>query len=257
MKNYIIGNSVTSYIIAATLDYLTLEFSIVLNDRPLTIPPLLLLKYESEQELVELFEIFKLELSLENRQKYTKRINVGYLYEGKLHSKLTDKAKLVYLTKQKRLNSNSNMSDSLNSFNAILLHKIVPILQNRYASKVVEKTEDKNSILFNSLYNENHSKNVYLEYITKEKLIDLLEFDYVYDCEETSNIKRYTTQFVEYFSKPTHINSFEIKNYYDEATIYTAYNVVRNQTTIDIGRLATQSQLKQEDVIRFILNRRL
>lgn len=252
MKHYLIGNSVTSYIIAATLDYLNNDFNIVLNDRPLKIPPILLLKYKDDKELNTLFKIFKLEPSVANLVKYTKRIKVGYLYDGKIHSKLTDSAKTAYLNKQKRTNSPTNISDSMSSYNAILLNKIVPFLQDRYSHTLVNKIPSKNVTIYNSMYNEKYSKNVYLEYITKEK-IDLLDYDYVYDCNEDSKIKRYSQQFTEYIEKPTHIESFEIKNYYDEPTIYTTYNVLNNVTTTDIGRLATQSQLKQEDIIKYIL----
>jgi len=252
MKYYLVGNSVTSYIIAATLDYLDYDFNIVLNDRPLEIPPILLLKYKDDEELNTLFKIFKLEPSVANIEKYTKQINVGYLYDGKIHSELTDAAKTAYLKKQKRINSPTNISDSMNSYNAILLNKIVPLLQDRYAHTIVNNIPSKNITIYNSLYNEKYSKNVYFEYITNEK-IDLLDYDYVYDCNEHSKIKRYSRQFTEYIEKPTHIESFEIKNYYDEPTIYTAHNVLNNVTTIDIGRLATQSQLKQEDIIKYVL----
>lgn len=252
MKHYIVGNSVTSYIIAATLDYLHYDFNIILNDRPLQIPPILLLKYEDDEELHTLFKIFNLELSIANIEKYTKRIKVGYLYDGKVHSELTDSAKMIYLKKQKRINSPTNVSDSMSSYNAILLHKIIPFLQDRYSHTIVNKPLSKNVVIYNSIYNEKYSKNVYLEYITKEK-IDLLDYDYVYDCNEHSKIKRYTQQFIEYIEKPAHTESFKIKNYYDAPTIYTTYDVLNDITTIDIGRLATQSQLKQEDVIKYIL----
>lgn len=255
LKHYLIGNSVTSYIIAATLDYLQHDFSIMLNDRPLQIPPILLLKYKDDEELHTLFKIFKLEPSIANIEKYTKRIKVGYLYDGKIHSKLTDSAKTAYLNKQKRTNSPTNISDSMSSYSAILLNKIIPLLQDRYSYTLVNKIPLQNVTIYNTIYNEKYSKNVYLAYITKEK-IDLFDYDYVYDCNEHSKIKRYSRQFTEYIEKPTHIKSFEIRNYYDEPTIYTTYNVLNNVTTIDIGRLATQSQLKQEDVIKYILKNR-
>lgn len=252
MKHYLIGNSVTSYVIAATLDYLHYDFNIMLNDRPLQVPPILLLKYEGDEELHTLFKIFKLEPSITNIEKYTKRIKVGYLYDGKIHSELTDSAKTTYLKKQKRTNSASNVSNSINSYSAILLNKIVPFLQDRYSHTLVNEIPSENAIIYNAMYNEKYSKNVYFEYITKEK-IDLLDYDYVYDCDEHSKIKRYTQHFIEYIEKPTHIESFKIKNYYNEPTIYTTYNVLNNVTTTDISRLATQSQLKQEDVIKYIL----
>ena len=45
----------------------------------------------------------------------------------------------------------------------------------------------------------------------------------------------------------------EIKNYYNEPAIYKTYNPKKDFTWIDISRNATHTQLKQEDIIKYIL----
>ena len=59
-------------------------------------------------------------------------------------------------------------------------------------------------------------------------------------------------EYVEYISNPGHYD-FTIKNYYDAPRIYTITDPKTQSTWVDIGRNATHTQTKQEDIIKYIV----
>lgn len=263
MKDIILGTGISGFIIAACLDKLNKDFTIVgnLNDKSSSI---LYLKYNNEKELKLYFDIFNIEYNDNNIKEFTKKVRVGYLWtDGIIYESATDVMIEGYYHKQHRDCTKSGMSDGINTFNAINLHKIYILLKDRYLSKVINTHVDTN--ILNSLIHKYNPTTVYntifkticncnngsTEYVRKELSMPN-GFDYVYDCRPNSIIKRYTETEVELIVYDGS-NVIKVNNYYESPKIYSTYDVKRNTTWIDISRKATKTQLKQEDIIKYIL----
>lgn len=258
MKHIIIGDGLSAYVVAACLDYRNEEFVIYNSGKLTTLPPILLLKYKNTEELKRYFKIFKIDYTNHNVSKYTKKINVGYSYRGVIYNTITDEMRTEYLAKQNRTGVNSSMSDNLNSFNAILLDKVFEKLKSYYsADSISNMTFAKDCKVYDTINLTNNCAGLieYNEYLVASNN-DLLEFDYVYDCNLDSPIKRYTKYYTEYIKQPIdNFNHFiRITNYYGSPKVYTAYDIENKVEFVYIGRRATKTQTKQEDIIAYMLN---
>jgi len=257
MKNIVVGNSLGTYVIATCLDYLNKDFIIYDKNKGInkgnSITPILFLKYNDEQELKFYFDIFKINYNNENISKYTKKIKVGYFFNGKIYEIITQEMYNNYLSKQNRIKTKSSMSDNLNSYYGILLNVVFEDLKLRYEDKIVDTMPN----VINSKVYDNTKEFINnegsVEYVVKTNN-DVLDFDYVYDCNLTSNVKRYSKNYTECISEP-HIEHIKILNYYDKPKIYTEFDVKDNVEYIYIGRYATKTQIKQEDIIKYVLKR--
>lgn len=264
MKNIILGDGITGYIIAACLDYNN-EKALIIGDGKYKAPEILLLKYKNKEMLEEYFHIFGIDYTDENIKKFTRKIKIGYTNDfcKTIVSKPTQEMIDDYLKKQDRESTNSNMSDNLNNFNAIDLKLVYNHLKTAY-KKWYKCTKNikiqnfpvnfgKNNVtVYNTIFNtEFNDYEPSIEYICTAKN-DINNYDYVYDCNKNSRIKRYTKYTTEYISNPGYYD-FTIKNYYNAPAIYSKCNIKNNITWIDISRNATKTQLKQEDIIKYIV----
>lgn len=259
MNNIILGDGITGYIIAACLDYNN-EKATIIGEGNYKAPSILLLKYKNDEELEEYFHIFGIDYTDENIKLYTKDINVGYTIDNceTIVSEPTQDMINNYLIKQHRDTTESSMSDGINKFKAIDLKLVYEHLKKHY-----EKWHKKEKISTDIFYLENATiyNTVFptkannfepsIEYICTNKK-DIQDYDYVYDCNLNSKAKRYTKDYTEYANYISDYN-FEIKNYYNSPQIYCAYDSKRNFTWIDISRNATKTQLKQEDIIKYLV----
>lgn len=253
MHNAILGNGISAYVIAACLDYFDQPFTIFCRSLNSHIPPILLLKYSDEHELRNYAKIF----DISNIEAYTTRVKVGYLYKGVIYDKATEEMSNSYLRKQLRDKTKSALSDSLSSFNAIRLDKIFEKLKTKYQHKV--KVFDFNEtfideinslcVVYDTMFPIKSERPAFFEYLKNECKLDLLDYDYVYDCDEDSDVKRYSRNCTEYIREPEP-EYVEILNYYDPTSVYI--NPLRN--CIKIGRYATKTQTKQEDIINYMIN---
>lgn len=259
MKNIILGDGITGYIIAACLNYNNEKFEII-GDGNYTPPSILVLKYKTTEELTEYFNIFEIEMNEKNIAYYTKAIKVGYTLDFKtIYDKPTEEMKKAYLEKQHRAYTSSAMSDDLNMFMAIDLKKVYEHLKKKYEKYTTYKTikkEDYENLKDCTIYNtifaticNDYKPEVEYIFLTETNLDD---YDYIYDCNRNSRIKRMTSEYVEYISNPGYYD-FEIKNFYNEPRIYTITKPKDNFTWIDAGRNVTHTQVKQEDIIKFIV----
>ena len=263
MKDIILGTGISGFIIAACLDKLNKDFIIVgnLNDKS---PSILYLKYNNKKDLARYFDIFNIEYNDNNIKEFTKKVRIGYLWtDGIIHESATDAMIECYYHKQNRVCTKSGMSDGISTFNAIDLHKVYTMLKDRYSSKVTNTYIDTGVLndliskynpttIYNTIFlticNYNGS---FTEYIKKETGMPT-GFDYVYDCRPNSIVKRYTeteSELIAYDGS----NVIKVNNYYESPKIYSTYDVKRNINWIDISRKATKTQLKQEDIIKYML----
>ena len=103
MKDIILGTGISGFIIAACLDKLNKDFTIVgnLNDKS---PSILYLKYNNKKDLALYFDIFNIEYNDSNIKEFTKKVRVGYLWtDGIIHESATDVMIESYYNKQHRL----------------------------------------------------------------------------------------------------------------------------------------------------------
>ena len=259
MKNIILGDGITGYVIAACLNYNNEKFQIY-GDGKYSPPAILLLKYKNQAELLEYFNIFEIPYTIENIDKYTKGIRVGYTNDFKtILDKPTPEMKRNYLEKQNREATPSAMSDDLTTFYGIDLKLVYEHLKKKYKKYVINCDIKKEKFeglvgctvyntIFPTRFNNNEPS---IEYILVDKT-DLEGYNYIYDCNKNSRIKRMTPECVEYISNPGHYD-FTIKNYYDAPRIYTITDPKTQSTWVDIGRTATHTQTKQEDIIKYIV----
>lgn len=259
INNVILGDGITGYVIAACLNYNNEDFKIYGNGK-YSPPAILLLKYKSQYELLEYFNIFEIPYSAENIDKYTKAIRVGYTNDFKtILDKPTPEMKRNYLEKQNREATPSAMSDDLTTFYGIDLKLVYEHLKKKYKKHFVlcdVKKENFKSLVGCTIYNtifptEFNNNEPSIEYVSVDKT-NLKGYNYIYDCNKNSRIKRITPECVEYISSPGHYD-FTIKNYYDAPRIYTITNPKTQCTWVDIGRNATRTQTKQEDIIKYIV----
>ena len=259
MKNIILGDGITGYVIAACLNYNNEKFQIYGNGK-YSPPAILLLKYKNKDELSEYLNIFEIPYTDENINKYTKSIKVGYTNDFKtILDKPTHEMKRNYLEKQNRKATTSAMSDDLTTFYGIDLKLVYEHLKKKYEKYVIYgdiKKEDFESLTDCTIYNtifptEFNNNEPSIEYILVNKN-NLEGYNYIYDCNKNSRIKRVTPEYVEYISSPRYYD-FTIKNYYDAPRIYTITNPKTQRTWVDIGRNATHTQTKQEDIIKYIV----
>lgn len=263
MKDIILGTGISGFIIASCLNKLNKDFKIVgnLNDKS---PSILYLKYSNKKELKSYFDIFNIEYNDNNIKEFTKKVRVGYLWtDGIIHECPTEAMIKNYYYKQHRVSTKSGMSDGISTFNAIDLHKVYTLLKDRYSSKVINTyvgTAVLNELIdkydpttiYNTIFpttcNYNSS---FTEYVRKESSMPN-GFDYVYDCRPNSIVKRYTeteNELIAYDGSDV----IKVHNYYDSPKIYSTHDVKRNINWIDISRKATKTQLKQEDIIKYML----
>lgn len=252
MNNVILGSGVSAYIIAACLDYCNQDFEIVSHVKDLRMPPIMLLKCNKSD-----LELYKQIFCLPNISDFLTHIKIGYLFDGIIYDTMSDKMKTSYLAKQGRKQTSSSISDSLSSFYALRLDKIVSILQQRYSSrlKVCEFTEqdymsDKSVIVYDTMFPIDSDAEQHFEYIVLNCNIDLSGYDYVYDCNVESNVKRYSENCTEYIVEPN-CENIKLANYYNEVKVYEFCD----GRYVKLGRRATRTQMKQEDIIRYMLKR--
>lgn len=263
-NHYIIGDGLSGLIIASCLRHKRIRNIDIIGDGKYKAPSVILLKYKSKAQLKKYFDIFKIEMTEENINTYTKKIKVGFMNDEKVLDVPTPEMLEIYYKKQHRTKTDSSMSDGLSSFNAILLDKVYDKLRDDFAKDMIKENIDylyieelkkkPNSIVYNTIApteaNINFAKN---EYIEKAET-SLGKYDYIYDCRKGTSIKRISNNCIEHIRFPWLKNLVKIKNYYQTPTIYTAYDVKLNSEWIDISRKATKTQLKQEDIIDFIIN---
>ena len=259
MKNIILGDGITGYIIAACLNHNNETFKIYGNGK-YSPPDILLLKYKNQYELLTYFDIFEIPYSAKNIDKYTKSIRVGYTNDFKtILDKPTPEMKINYLEKQNREATHSAMSDDLATFYGIDLKLVYEHLKKKYKKYFIYddiKKEKFKSLVGCTVYNtifptEFNNNEPSIEYISVNKT-NLKGYNYIYDCNKNSRIKRMTQEHVEYISNPGHYD-FTIKNYYGAPRIYTITDPKTKSTWIDISRNATKTQLKQEDIINYLV----
>lgn len=241
--NIILGNGVSSYVIAACLSYLNKEFVIYGNpNKTYFAPDILFLKVEKDE--IDYY------LSILGSKDKTniKNIKVGYWYDNELHSTITNDAKKNYFAKQNRKECSTSMSDGKSEFLAIDLKSIVVDLIKRY------KVNDINDYKYNSKDIIYDTINYYgitidnpnsFEFISKNDYFDVKDYDYVYDCTN-SLIKRYTKNYIEYLEAPQKEYK-AITNYYISPKIYKHNNITL------LGRNTTKTQMKQKDVIDYLI----
>lgn len=244
--NIILGNGVTAYVLAACFEYTKEPFEIYgpINKK-IVAPSILLLKCKDMEEAEKYLKIFNVPISEVNL--LVKTIRVGYYYDGSIHSTITEKAKDDYLAKQGRFSTTSSMSDGSSNFLAIDLSKYISKLISKYPVKPIEMyKESKDDIIYDTMDSLKLIDNVsHLEYLVENTKFDTEDYDYVYDCSY-SNVKRYTKDYIEYIEEPEEKHTV-ITNYYSSPKIYLHDN------RIIIGRYATKTQLKQKDVIDYVI----
>lgn len=256
--NFIVGNGVSAYIIAACLDYKKEEFEILKNKRKNFIPKILYLRYDTEEELEFYKKLFKIHFVF----LYKRKIKVGYYYDNKIHNFLDETHKNIYLKKQGRSQKSSSMSDGLSTYYALNLHGIIKKLKRKYKNDFLELDDSyiphfytKKDTVYDTM---NHLKldvpieSFGEEYIFNKAMINTHKYDYVYDCTE-NNIKRYTKHSTEFLSMNEYNdvnlqkNCKVILNYYSSPKIYKHNNIIL------ISRYATKTQLKQKDIINYVI----
>lgn len=256
MEYIILGDGMSGLIIAATLDYLGKDF-IIYGKGEYKSPPIMLLECDaiSKKRYADIFDI-------DDIDSYIHHITVGYLFNDKIHDTPDETMLYNYYLKQSRVKSNASMSNSKNKFDAIALNKVYDKLYEKYKDKIITDSipiyeidyEYKHATVYNTIFDT--TANDYepnYEYIEKTTYNNL-GYSYVYDCNIKSNVKRITPTTKEYLSNDELNHDFiKIKNYYNEPAIYKTYNPKRDFTWIDISRNATHTQLKQEDIIKYIL----
>lgn len=260
MENIILGDGITGYIIAACLDYNNEKFKIYGdgNYRP---PAILLLKYKTKEELQHYFYIFGIEYNDENIKEYTKKIKIGYT-SNNCKTILDEPNQAMineYFQKQFRDCTKSSMSDGINLFYAIDLKKIYVKLKERYNKYFIDC--DINDVIDDFKSNVNIYNTIFptrlnnykpsIEYICARNN-DLKGYDYVYDCSMVSKVKRYTAKYEERISEGDYYD-FKINNYYESPQIYMTFDPKSNVKWFDISRNATKTQLKQEDIINYLV----
>lgn len=258
MNNIILGDGITGYVIAACLNYNNENF-IIYGDGNYNAPAILVLKYKNYDERDFYFRLFEIEITPENIKKYTRKVKVGYTIDNnKIVDIPTHKMISDYYAKQNRIKTNSSMSDGINSFDAIDLKLVYEHLKNKYCKKVINKKIDidklptENVNIYNTIFQtklNNYEPSI--EYISASTK-DTKGYDYIYNCDKFSRVKRITPEFTEYESCPGHFD-FIIENYYNEPEIYITNKPKSNFTWIDISRNATKTQLKQEDIIKYLV----
>ena len=258
--NAILGDGITGYIIGACLDYNNEDFRIYGNDsyKP---PSILLLKYNDNEELRQYFYIFGIDYNKANLKKYCTKIKVGYTTDfcKTIVDKPTEDMIKNYLEKQHREPTKSAMSDLNSSYDAIDLKEVYYHLKKHYYNKYIKIDNIKEALsylradnIYNTIFETTLNDNKpYTEYVALEEN-NILDYNYVYDCNPKSTIKRYTKNTSEYISEPIEY-SFETNNFYNEPTIYTITKPKSGVTWYDISRRSTKTQLKQEDIINYMV----
>ena len=259
MNNIILGNGLSGLIIASILDYYEQDFEIYAFGK-YTPRNIALLKYNSEVELQLLGNI----LQIKDIKKYTKHVKIGYKVGNIITN--TPQPFMIddYLKKQNRTLANSSMSDGANEYDAILLNEVYDILYKRYNKKIKEVFISKevldnlltleNINIYNTIFDTKCNDNKpELECVVEEKN-DTGDYDYIYDCSSNYNIKRYTPTTTEYCNDYNVYKYRTVKNYYDEPKIYKTNYTKNNINWYDISRNATKTQLKQKDIIYYLIN---
>mgnify|MGYP003302593505 CR=1 FL=1 len=182
-------------------------------------------------------------------------MKIGYLKGNKIYDSPSESMLYNYYQKQSRIKSGASMSDSLNEFDAILLDKVYFILKERYKDKIIYSDFDIDNASNCRIYNtvcptKCNNFEPKFEYISNTQN-NICGYDYVYDCN-INNVKRLTNMSTEYITENE--KSIKIPNYYESPIIYNTYYPKRNLSVIDISRNATKTQLKQEDIINYIIN---
>lgn len=265
-RRHIFGNGISAYVIAAVLDYKEKDF-IIHGKGEYKPQPMLYLEVKDNYELSKYLRIFGIGPSDENIKKYTKIVKVGFRNEnGECLDKPTQEMITNYLLKQGRINTPSAMSDGKEEFMAIDLSLVIPLLVEKFKEYVVEEDCYKykykpRDIIYNTIiptqYNTYEGIDEYIlpiiEHIHPRVDIDFDKYDYVYDCKLNGNIKRHSKYFTEYLTPIRDASMRIVTNYYAPPKIYNTYYVKGNYTIIDISRNATRTQLKQKDIIDYIM----
>lgn len=264
-EHLIIGDGISGYIIAACLDYNGISNFKIYGNNSYKPQNILLLKYNDNEELQHYFYIFGIEYNRSNIHKYTKKINIGYMNDTEIIDTPSSEMISNYYSKQNRLSTQSGMSDGKNSFNAIMLDKVYLKLKKDYENKTVYCNihdtfidylkEQHNVKVYNTILpTECNNYKPEVEYIEIIENVECFNYDYIYDCRLNSLSKRLCSNCTEYISKPEDKKVIEIKNYYHSPMIYNTFNAKTNSNWIDISRNATKTQLKQEDIINYMIN---
>ena len=226
----IIGNGISAIIISHCLNKLNVEHKIY-GSGVFYAPELLYLKNDK-------YALFS---------KYPKElVTIGYIDDsGNVTTTLSDDMYKNYLAKQNRQVTDSAISDGLSSFKAINLKQFYNDFDK---SKIIDKKVslsdfDTSDIVLNTVFPYDESKEPNWLYIKNTKN-DTQGFSYIYDCRD-NDIKRITKNTIEYI-KPQE-NTIKIKNYYDSPEIKIRDNIIY------LSRNASQTQLKVEDIIDYIL----
>lgn len=245
--NVILGNGMSSFVIASCLKYLQQDCVIYKNRDVAVYPEIMLLEYKNNDEL----ELYKKIFDIENVDKYLVDVKVGYYYNNKINDTLTGEAKRIYLEKQNRKNTTSSISDSKNLFKALKLNEIFNDNYTNFEYKPISNYVKDDSIIYDTMdyYSININGECHYEYLSHNDMFDIQDYNYVYDCTD-SKIKRYTKNSIEYIAKPDDRNFITISNYYDEPKFYKRDNITL------IGRYSTKTQMKQYDIINYLINKK-
>lgn len=253
-KSYkIYGSTLTSVIIAKTLEYFKKPYELYTTKKIEIKPYILLLNFKTDDELKLYFNIFNIDFTQANIEEYVEDVKVGYLYKGKVYDYLTEEMKSDYLKKQNRDSfKSSSMSDNLSSFKAINLKKVFKKL--KYDYQLVNEYDYSYTSNIISYYTEvnpeitvnENTNNIYLK---KNNNWIYSEYSYIYNCNFDSNIKRISKETVEFINYEEGCMKFE--NYYNEPKIIELTS--NNSKHILLGRGITKSQFKQKDVIDFVI----
>lgn len=261
MNYVVLGDGISGYIIASYLKNKHKKVLIYGNGK-YNPPSILILKCNNINDIKKYFKIFGIKYNSKNIKKFVRPILIGYTddYCKTIYNIPTEEMKKNYLLKQKRNVTVTAMSDSLNSFLAIDLKLVYEYLKKKLEKNVIyadiEKWQFENiknckvyNTIFETTLNDNKPKH---EYIT-ENIYNIQHYDYVYDCNINSNIKRISKDYIEHIKSPgTYIA--KINNFYEEPRIYTITNIKSQSSWVDIGRTATKTQMKQEDIIQYLID---
>jgi len=245
-QNAIIGNGISTYIIAACLEYRNESFVIFSNNQEIKLPSIMHLQYDNNEEL----ELYKKIFHIDNIKDFIIHVKVGYRYHSDIYKNPTWRMLCDYLSKQNRKKESSSMNSLNSDYHCLDLVKICKLLIERYKNKVILFDKEINVNDYTQVYDtmgllyniEKHEFKYYLVYESN----DIKNYSYVYDCNNNT-IKRYTKTTTEYIKKPKDKNSIELTNYYDEFCVYRINNICL------IGRYATGTQTKQKDIIDYLI----
>ena len=174
---------------------------------------------------------------------------IGFKYKDAIYDKANTTMVYNYLKKQNR-----KYVDDFNfktTYDAIDVAKYLAKVDTTFNIKHEDEIANTNNCLF--IYTNKQFKtsgNFTFEYVVT-KHNEMNNYSYIYDCDDNSNVKRYSEHCTEYLSPVD--NSFKVQNYSDKPIIYTTYDIIKNKMCYYIGRYATKTRMLLSHAIKFAL----